>query len=82
VGGGIVFAEISLNFDDAAREVELSVVTHQDFAEEFASYAARVAGEEGAWERPELEVKMLGGIWFLHSDFFRGTALVASGVCP
>jgi hypothetical protein len=54
VGGGIVFAEISLNFDDAGREAQLSVVTHQHFAEEFASHAARTAGEEGAWERPEL----------------------------
>jgi len=46
VGGGIVFAEISLHLNDAARQVELSVVTHQDFPQQFASDAAWTAGEE------------------------------------
>jgi hypothetical protein len=53
VGGGIVFSEVSLDLDDAGSEGGVSGVTDEDFAQEFASYAARITGEEGAGEREE-----------------------------
>ena len=50
VGRGIIFSEISLNFDDAGSQAQLSVVPHQHFAKKFSSHAPRIAGEEGARE--------------------------------
>src|SRR5271156_29576 len=51
VGGGIVFPEISFDLDDAGRQTELSAVSHQHLAEEFASHAPGSPGEERAMER-------------------------------
>jgi len=53
VGGGVVLAEVSFDFDDPGGEAKFSGVADEDFAEKFASYAAGVAGEEGAGERED-----------------------------
>jgi hypothetical protein len=50
VGRGIVFSEVSFHFDDAGCQMQVFVVAHQHLAEEFASHAPRIAGEEGAIE--------------------------------
>jgi len=53
VGCGIVLAKVGLDFHDAGRQAQLSEVADEHLAEEFASYTARAAGEEGATEGPE-----------------------------
>ena len=54
VGGGIVLAEIGFDFDDAGGEGGSAAFTNQHLAQEFASDATRIAGEEGAGERMDL----------------------------
>ena len=50
--GGIVFAEIGFDFDDAAgREIVFFVRADEQLAQKVAGYAARGAGVEGARER-------------------------------
>jgi hypothetical protein len=56
VGRGVVCAEISFHFDDAAREVNLLVGADEEFTEKIAGDAARIAGKEGA------------GKWVSHHD--------------
>jgi len=53
VGGWIVFAEVGLDFDDAGGQKGLSGLADEDFTEEIASHAARIACEEGATERAD-----------------------------
>jgi len=54
VGGGIIFAEVGFDFDDAGGERGSSVFTDQHFAQEFAGYAARIAGVESAGQGMDL----------------------------
>ena len=46
VGRGIVFSEVSFDFDDAGGEKLRVALAHQHLAEKFASHAPRTAGEE------------------------------------
>ena len=46
VGRGIVFSEVGFYFNDAGCQAQLSAISHQDLAEEFASHPPRIASEE------------------------------------
>jgi len=54
VGGGVVLAEVGFDFDDAGGAAVWSGVTDENFAQEFAGYAARTAGEKSASEGMDL----------------------------
>ena len=53
VRSGIVFSKISFHLDDAGSKACVPRVTNEDFAEEFASDAARIASEEGTIKRTD-----------------------------
>src|SRR6478736_5410388 len=51
--GEVVFSEVSLDFDDASSQSDLSRFTNQDFSQELARYLSRIAGEECARKGPD-----------------------------
>ena len=63
VGGGVVFAEVGFDFDDAggAAAAARAFIANQNLAQEFTSYAAGIAREESPIERADL-----GGVRGLH----------------
>lgn len=56
VGGRILFAKISFNFDNAGGQALSGFFAHEDFAQQRARYAARVVSKEfpGEGENREL----------------------------